>query len=168
MRDLFASLVALVLVFAALSLATTLHYYRKRRERAAQAERSRGRRIIAELPVGEDLTLFTEDAVRFYYGSLSVDKAAVMAVRVLINGAPIATVTSTRAPQGALQPTSVDDRPDGIARDRWDVALETLEGTTLVECGAVRERVSQELARKVFDAVKADVERRNASTTPLR
>jgi hypothetical protein len=31
----------------------------------------------------------------------------------------------------------------------------------LVECGAIRERVSQELARAVFDAVKRDVERRN-------
>jgi len=31
----------------------------------------------------------------------------------------------------------------------------------LVECGAIRERVSQELARQVFDAVKAEIERRN-------
>src|SRR5207248_6782706 len=30
---------------------------------------------------------------------------------------------------------------------------------TLVECGAIRERVSQELARAVFDAVKREVER---------
>ena len=52
------------------------------------------------------------------------------------------------------QPTSFDDRPEGIARDRWDVAIETVAGTMLVECGAVRERVSQELARKIFDAVK--------------
>ena len=59
-----------------------------------------------------------------------------------------------------LQPTAFDDRPDGIARDRWDVAIETASGTILVECGAVRERVSQELARRIFDAVKADVETR--------
>jgi hypothetical protein len=30
-----------------------------------------------------------------------------------------------------------------------------------VECGAIRERVSQELARKVFDAVRESVEARN-------
>jgi hypothetical protein len=30
----------------------------------------------------------------------------------------------------------------------------------MVECGAIRERVSQELARAVYDAVKRDVERR--------
>jgi hypothetical protein len=29
----------------------------------------------------------------------------------------------------------------------------------LVECGAIRERVSQELARAVFDAVRRSVER---------
>jgi hypothetical protein len=55
----------------------------------------------------------------------------------------------------------IDDRPEGIARDRWDVAIETLAGTTLVECGAIRERVSQELARAVFDAVKRELERRD-------
>jgi hypothetical protein len=31
----------------------------------------------------------------------------------------------------------------------------------LVECGAIRERVSQELARMVFDAVKNDMEQRD-------
>ena len=33
----------------------------------------------------------------------------------------------------------------------------------LVECGAIRERVSQELARTVFDAVKRELERRDAN-----
>ena len=51
-----------------------------------------------------------------------------------------------------------EDRPDGIARDRWDVAVETIAGTVLIECGAIRERVSQELARAVFEAVRSDVE----------
>jgi nicotinamide mononucleotide (NMN) deamidase PncC len=41
------------------------------------------------------------------------------------------------------------------------VAIETVTGTTLVECGAIRERVSQELARTVFDAVQADMEMRD-------
>ena len=54
--------------------------------------------------------------------------------------------------------------PEGIARDRWDVAIELVNGTVLVACGAIRERVSQELARAVFDAVKLDLERRNADS----
>ena len=57
----------------------------------------------------------------------------------------------------------IDDRPEGIARDRWDVAIETADGATMiVECGAIRERVSQELARAVFDAVKRELERQDA------
>jgi hypothetical protein len=47
----------------------------------------------------------------------------------------------------------------GLARDRWDVAIDTATGTVVVECGDVRERVSQELARAVFDAVRRVVER---------
>ena len=55
----------------------------------------------------------------------------------------------------------IDTRPEGIARDRWDVAIETVTGTVLVECGSIRERVSQELARSVFEAVKREIEERN-------
>ena len=46
------------------------------------------------------------------------------------------------------------------------MALETVNGTVLVQCGAIRERVSQELARAVFDAVKREIDRRNEVTTP--
>ena len=162
MRDLVAGIVALVLLVIAASLATTLRYYRRRRQRARMSEVALGRRVIAELPVGEDLTLFSEDGQRFYYGETPIDKDLILAARVLINGSPIAAVTSPRASSSALQPTAFEDRPDGIARDRWDVAIESERGTVLVECGAIRERVSQELARKVFDAVK------DALTTPFR
>ena len=69
---------------------------------------------------------------------------------------------SRRHPEAAArQATSFEDRPDGIARDRWDVAIETVRGTILIECGAIRERVSQELARAVFAAVMREIERRD-------
>jgi hypothetical protein len=165
MRDLVAALLALALLVTAASLATTLQMYRRRRQRARDSERALGRTIVAELPVGEDLVLFSEDAVRFYYGERSIDKDLICAARVLINGAPIAAVIAERhAREAARQPTTFEDRPEGIARDRWDVAIETLNGTVLVECGAIRERVSQELARAVFDAVKRDIDRRNAGS----
>lgn len=161
MRDLVAALVAAALIFAALSLLTTLHFYRKRHRQAREAEAARGRSIVVELPTDPELTLFTEDEEHFYYGATPIDKNDIMAVRVLINGSPIAACVSPRWSSAQLpQPTSFDDRPEGIARDRWDVAIETLTGTVLVECGAVRERVSQELARHVFDAVRRDLERR--------
>ena len=162
MRDLVAGLIAAVLVFVALSLLTTLHFYRKRHRAAREGEIARGRTIIVELPTDPELTLFTEDADHFYYGTTMIDKDAIKAVRVLINGSPIATSVSPRWPTAAaeLVPTdkeyadgSIDEQPDGILRDRWDVDIETTRGRVLIECGAVRERVSQELARKIFDAV---------------
>jgi hypothetical protein len=160
-RDLIAWIVALALLVVAASLATTLQYHRRRRQRAQDAERALGRRVIAEVPTSDDLLLFTEDSVRFYYGERSIDKDLIVAVRVLINGAPIAAVESIRQTRAAPQPTRFDDRPEGIERDRWDVAIETEQGTVLVECGSIRERVSQELARKIFDAVRESVEKRN-------
>ncbi|HUK35365.1 MAG TPA: hypothetical protein VLV86_15720 [Vicinamibacterales bacterium] len=162
-RDLVAALVAAALFVGALSLATTLTAYRKRRRRTRDAEQARGRRIIAEIPGEDDLRLFSEDDRQFHYGARSVDKDRVAAVRVLINGAPIAAYVRKRfATASAVQPTSFEDRPEGIARDRWDVAIEQLDGVLLVECGAIRERVSQELARAVFDAVRRELERRDA------
>jgi hypothetical protein len=165
MRDAVAALAAAALIFFALSLLTSLHFYRKRHRAARDEELARGRSIVVELPTDPELTLFTEDAEHFYYGATPIDKNEIAAVRVLINGSPIAAFVSPRWESAAerLQPTAFDDRPEGIARDRWDVAIETVnpqQGTILVECGAVRERVSQELARKIFDAVKADLEKR--------
>ena len=182
MRDLIAAAIALAMLLLAASLATTLHFYRRRRQGARDAEGARGRTIIAEIPTEEDLVLFSEDVERFYYGARSIDKDRIAAVRVLINGSPIASSVSERAaPHAAAQATSFDDRPEGIARDRWDVAIELIAevpgpsakqdlgiagfGLILVECGAIRDRVSQELARAVFDAVKRDVERRDATKT---
>ena len=159
MRDFVAGILALVLLLVAASLATTLQYYRRRRRRAQDSERALGRLIIAELPTAEELVLFSEDDKRFYYGERSIDKDLITAVRVLINGSPIAAITSRAHPHASgQQATSFEDRPEGIARDRWDVAIETVTGTVLVECGAIRERVSQELARAVFDAVKRAIE----------
>ena len=163
-RDLLAALLAVALVVGALSLATTLTMYRKRQRRTRDNEESRGRRIVAEIPGEDDLRLFTEDDRQFHYGAASVGKDRIAAVRVLINGSPIAAYVSTRSTAGNIpQATSFEDRPEGIARDRWDVAIEGSDGLMLVECGAIRERVSQELARAVFDAVKRDLERQDAA-----
>ena len=161
MRDRVAGFTAVALLLVSRSLATTLHFFRRRRIRAREAEREMGRTVIAEIPAAEDLVLFSEDAGAFHYGAQAIPKDAIAAARVLINGVPIAAVVSSRHPDAAaLHPTSFEDHPEGIARDRWDVAIETITGTVLVECGAIRERVSQELARAVFDAVKRSVEAR--------
>ena len=158
MRDLVAGIVALALILVALSLATTLAFFRKRRQRSRDAEVARGRTIIAELPLSEELVLVSEDADYFYYGDQPIDKERIAAVRVLINGVPIAATLSPHHPEAsARHATSFEDQPEGIARDRWDVAIETVDDMVLVECGSIRERVSQELARSVYDAVKRSV-----------
>jgi hypothetical protein len=163
MRDFVAGIIAVALLLLALSLATTLHVFRRRRIRAREAEYERGRTVIAEIPAADDLVLFSEDADAFHYGSRVIRKESIAAARVLINGIPIAAVVSNAYKDtAALHPTGFEDRPEGIARDRWDVAIETTDGTVLVECGAIRERVSQELARAVFDAVRLSVEERGA------
>jgi hypothetical protein len=160
MRDVVAAALALGLLVVAASLATTLQMFRKQRRRAREGEHTLGRRIVAEIPAQDDLTLFTEDAEQFHYGVQSIDKHHIIAARILINGAVIATCLSARVTQAAVKTTeTIDDRPEGIARDRWDVAIDTLGGTVVVECGAIRERVSQELARAVFDAVKDELRR---------
>jgi hypothetical protein len=173
MRDVFAGVVALLLLVVAASLATGLKEFRTRRRRARESEQALGRSIITEVPDREDLVLVTEDATHFHYGDRSVDKDLITAVRVLINGSPIAEYAATRhAGTASRKGTSFEDRPDGIARDRWDVAIETVSGDTLlIECGAIRERVSQELARAVFDRVKGALEARDhhsVSDTPRR
>jgi hypothetical protein len=161
MRDLVAGILALLLLGVAASLGTTLQTYRRRRQRARDGERALGRTIVAEIPAGDDLLLFTEDAKRFYYGDRSVDKDLIRAVRLLINGVPIAASPPSRAGGADAKQSAIgDDRADGIVRDRWDVDIEAVNGSLLVECGAIRERVSQELARAVFDAVKNEFERR--------
>jgi hypothetical protein len=48
------------------------------------------------------------------------------------------------------------------------VAIESVTETVLVECGAIRERISQELARAVFEAVRRDIGGRDGATTRSR
>ncbi len=52
MTDIFAGVVAFLLLAAAASLATTLKGFRLRRQRARDSERALGRSIVTELPAG--------------------------------------------------------------------------------------------------------------------
>lgn len=165
MRDFVAGLVALGLFLFALGLISTLRYHHRARERERRTLRAAGRRVLAEIPTPEGLALFVEDDSRFYWNDRPIPKRGVRLVRVFINGAPLATHAAPgHEPDdaGDVDPAALD-RPEGIAHDRWDVLIGTDGGEVVVGCGSVRERVSQELARAVFDAVKADMERRSAT-----
>src|SRR3954467_8528420 len=125
MRDLFAAVVALVLLIVAASLGTRWPASRPPRLRPRVPERALGRTVVAEIPADEDLRLFSEDAVRFYYGDTAGQKYLIVATRVLINGSPIASYGGRRHPVDTMrQATSLEDRPEGIARDRWTERIE--------------------------------------------
>ena len=158
MRDLLAVGVVVLLVLLALSMATTLRWRYRDHARIRGRLREEGRRVVAEVPVEDRLEFFSEDAGAFYWAGRTIPKREIRAARLLISGAPLATV---RARRGGAPAAS--DPPDAAAapeveRERWDVAIETGGEQILVECGAIRQQVSQELARSVFDAVRRAVE----------
>ena len=130
--------------------------------------RAAGRTVLAEIPTRDGLELFIADRDHFYWGATTVAKHDIRLVRVLINGSPLTSYAARRYPSDDPGDTGgFADRPDGIAHDRWDVLVRTGAGDTRVECGSVRERVSQELARSVFDAVKADMENRDLEASTV-
>ena len=158
-----AGLVALGLFLFALGLASTLRFHRRSREREQRELQAAGRTVLAEVPSRGGLTLFIADEDHYHWGETAIAKNDIRLVSVLINGSPIASHSARR--YGSEDPGSSGsfaDSPEGIAHDRWDVLVRTDAGDTLVECGSIRERVSQELARRVFDAIKTDMENRDA------
>ena len=162
MRDVIAGVVALFLLLFAGSLITTLVFYRKRWKSKRDQLVARGHSVIAEIPMGSNMTLFSENVTHFLRGNQSIDKASIKAVKLLINGSTIAAHSSKEflTDTNAI-PASVKDHPEGIAHDRWDVVAATTSDVILIECGSIRERVSQELAKKIFDAIKSNIRTRD-------
>ena len=155
MRDLVAGLVAVALLLFALLVAATLHFHRRRRERARGAATARGKKLIAELPLGVDLVYFAEDDDRFYHGDQQIEKDAIRGVRLLVND----RVVSQMGDVGTAPPASATATADEEAfiRDRWDVVIDTSSASVTISCGAIRERISQDLARRIYDAVAGAV-----------
>ena len=165
MRDLLAVGLVVLLVLLALSMATTLRWRYRDHARIRVRLREEGRRVVAEVPVEDRLEFFSEDAGAFYWAGRTIPKREIRAARLLISGAPLATV---RARRGGVSEAS--DPSDGapapeVERERWDVAIETDHERVLVECGAIRQQVSQELARSVFEAVRRAVEEQDQHGT---
>ena len=161
MRDLVAVFVVFLLIAFALSMATSLQWYKRGHSRLRRAISDAGRSVIAEIPGDQGIQFFTEDAAAFHWSDRVIPKDRIRSARVLISGAPISVCMSRRFPEPAPQPSGDIDHSDMIERERWDVAIDLDDTTVMVACGAIRERVSQELARQVFEAVKTDIELRN-------
>ena len=116
-----------------------------------EAEESRGRRIVAEIPgAGEGMTLFLEDDAGFYWDAAHVRKRDVAGGRLRLNGG----ILASWARPGLVLPEP-ESAEDFEGRERWDVVL-YLEGgeTRIVPCGSLREGVSREIASRIFNVVK--------------
>ena len=159
MRDLAAILLAITLVFFALRLATSLTRDRRQRKRTRLSIEATGQIILAEVPSEAGITFFTEDATAFYFGQQTISKNAITATRVLINGTPIAaSIRHDIRDAETVSQEVVENHPEGFSRDRRDVAIETTDASLVIPCGEIRERISQELARGIFTAVKMAID----------
>jgi hypothetical protein len=151
---LLALLGLLVLLWSLFRLAMGLRWSKVSRESARGDEERRGRRIVAELPDATGaLGFFAEDQGGFYWPAGEAAKSEVIGARLLLNGGIIAAAAR---PGVTLAEPSTPEPFEG--RERWDVAVYLAGGARqLVECGAVREGVSRDIATRVFDALKAEL-----------
>ena len=148
--QLGAGLVLLVFVWRAFRLAMALRYERLLRDEARRAEEGRGRRVVAEVPSHEgDVYLFLESPEAFEWRGQRVAKAEIRGCRLLLNGGLMATAAR---PGVTLPDPGAPEAFEG--RERWDVRLHTSSGDLDVPCGMLREGVSREAARAVFEAVR--------------
>ena len=144
---------ALLLLLAALwvlfRFAMALRWSKVVREGSRSAEESRGRRVVAEIPLPDELLFFLEDDAGFYWGASQARKSEIRGGRLLLNGGVIGSFTRRGA---ALPEPPAAEEYEG--RERWDVLLYCGGRTEAVPCGSLREGVSREIAGRVFEAVR--------------
>lgn len=151
--QLAALAIFLLMVWQAFRMAMSMRYARVVREDERREMEARGRRVLAEVPSHEgDVYLFVESEDAFEWRGQSLRKADIVGCRLVLNG---------NAMQAAARPGV--SLPDAIApedyegRERWDVRVYTAESVVDVPCGTLREGVSRDAARAVFQAVRAAV-----------
>lgn len=159
MRDLGAIILALILLAVAFRMATSLSWHRRNYARLRQSFLDNDQLILAEIPVKGHLQFFTEDYKAFYWEERIIPKAEIRSARILINGTPMSISQSTIISGGSLDQSDIsNDQDEKTYGDQWDVAIEIDSEIIVIKCGAIRERVSQELARRIFEATKKAIE----------
>lgn len=147
------ALVAIAFVLSLLRLfrfAMGLRFAKRSRERARLAEEQEGRRVVAEIPLDDDVVFFIEDAAGFTWGTQAAAHADVIGARMLLNGGVMGTWTR---PGASLPGSPPAEEYEG--RERWDVLVYERSGAIRsVPCGMLREGVSREIASKVFEAIR--------------
>jgi hypothetical protein len=160
--QILAAALLIVLLWSLFRLSMGLRWTKLVRQAAERSELERGRRVIAELPLPEDVLLFLEDEVSFFWGDERVGKREIAGARVLLNGA----VIGAWARQEGTLPEPLRPEPyEG--RERWAVELYLHDGQRReVRCGALREGVSREAAQAVFEAVRRAAQKQAVAAQP--
>lgn len=152
--QLLAGVLLVGTLFVAFRFAMGLRWARLMRERALTLELERGRRLVAEVPTpAGEIELFLEDESGFYWAGEELGKPGLRGARLLLNGA---VLKECRRDGAELPPPGPAEEFEG--RERWEVAAYGPGGTTRIECGSLREGVSRDAARDVFDAIRAACE----------
>lgn len=149
--QLLALAVFLAVVFQLFRFAMGLRESKRRREAERAAEEAKGRRVVAEIPLGDGgIVLLTEDKKGLAWGGSSVARADIAGGRLLLNGGILREFA--REP-GVLPPPLPPEEFEG--RETWEVAV-FLKGGGLarIPCGTLREGVSREIAGRVYAAVE--------------
>jgi len=149
--QLLAGSLLVVTLFVAFRFAMGLRWARVVREKALIEELERGRRLIAEVPTPSgEIELFLEDESGFYWGGARLGKPGLQGARLLLNGA---VMRECRSGGAELPAARLPEEYEG--RERWEVMAFHAEGSTRIECGSLREGVSRDAARDVFEAIRA-------------
>jgi hypothetical protein len=149
--ELLAAILLVGTLFVAFRFAMGLRWARLMREKALFEELERGRRLIAEVPTPSgEIELFLADASGFYWAGEELSKHELVGARLLLNGA---VMRECRRPDTRLPEAEPPEDYEG--RERWEVLAFRSQGTLLIPCGSLREGVSREAAREVFDALES-------------
>ncbi len=148
--------VLLVFLWKAFRLAMDLRASRLIREEARKAREQRGQRVVAEVPLPSgELRLFTAGRDDFEWLERRIPKSEVHGCRLLLNGAVVASAARPGFDLPALPPHAIRSAGYDDGRERWDVQVYTRQEAIAVACGTIREGVSREIARSVYEAVAA-------------
>jgi hypothetical protein len=151
---ILAGAALLLLLFWAFRLSMGLRWSKILRERARQREEETGRRVVAELPLPEGVVFFVADERALHWAEHSVPREDVVGARLLLNSAVVAT--AARAEAVLPDPPAPEEEP---GREKWEVAAYVRDGRAfLIRCGSVREGISRDAARAVFDALRQEVQ----------
>jgi len=144
-----AALLLLAALWVLFRFAMALRWSKVVREGSRSAEESRGRRVVAEIPLPDELLFFLEDDAGFYWGGSQARKSEILGARLLLNGGVIGSFSR---PAAVLPGPPPAEEYEG--RERWDVLIYCPGRTEAVPCGILREGVSREIAARVFEAVR--------------